>query len=95
MLGPVPEDGPAVLDGTVVTAVADPLLVERLQVFGRQEGRVEEDAFADVAEGTVLLVERGAGGPGALEQEGQKDRDGDDPPFQPETARMIRRRSPS
>lgn len=95
MLGPLPKDGPAVLDRTVVTAVADPFLVELLQVPGRQEGRVEKDAFADVAEGAVLLVERGSGGPGAFEQEGQQDRDGENAPFQPATARMIRRRSPS
>jgi hypothetical protein len=94
MLGPLPKDGPAVLDGPVVATVADPLLVERLQVLGRQEGRIEKDAFTDVAEGTVLLVEGGTGIPGAFEQEGQQDRDGENAPFQPATARMIRRRSP-
>jgi hypothetical protein len=78
-----------------VAAVADPLLVERFFLSGREKGGIEKDAFPDVAEGTVLLVEGGTGSPGAFEKERQQQRKGKNPLLQRVRDPMVRRRSPS
>ncbi len=59
VLRPLPKDRAAVLYGSVVATVADPLLNERFLLLGREKGGIEKDAFPDVAERTVLLVEGG------------------------------------
>ena len=94
VLCPLPKDRTAVLYGSVVATAADPLLVERSFLPGREKGGIEKDAFPDVAEGTVLLVEGGTGSSGSFEKEGQQERYEKNAPFQALTARMVRRRSP-
>jgi hypothetical protein len=94
MLRPLPKDRAAVLDGTIMATAADPLLVERLQVLGSQEGWIEIDAFPDMAERAGFLVKGGTCRPGSFEEEGQQDRDGENALFQTMTTRMVRRRSP-
>jgi len=95
VLGPLPKDRTAVLYGSVVATAADPLLVERFFLPGREKGGIEEDAFPDVAERTVFLVEGGTGISGSFEKERQQQRKGKDSPFQQVHDPMVRRRSPS
>jgi hypothetical protein len=82
-----------------VAAAAEPLLAERRPFPFREKGGVEIDALADVAEGTVLLVEGGTGITGSFEEERQQQRgqqgEGKNPSFQPAHDPMVRRRSPS
>ncbi len=68
MLRPLPEDRTAILYGSVVAAIADPLLVQCFFLIVREERGIEKDAFPDVAEGTVLLVEGGARSSGPFEK---------------------------
>ena len=95
MLRPPPKDRTTVLYGSVVATAADPLLIEGFFLPGREKGGIEEDAFPDVAEGTVLLVEGGTWNRGSFEKERQKQRKGENPFFQQARDPMIRRRSPS
>jgi hypothetical protein len=95
VLRPLPKDRTAVLYGAVVATVADPLLVERFLLLGREKGGIEKDALTDVAERTVLLVEGGTGSPGSLEKERQQQRKGKNPFFQPVPDPMVRGRSPA
>jgi hypothetical protein len=78
-----------------VTTVADPLLDERFLLLGREKGGIEKDAFTDVAERTVLLIEGGTGSPGSLEKERQQQRKGKNSFFQQVPDPMVRRRSPA
>ncbi len=95
VLGPLPKDGAVVPHGSVVATAADPLLVERLYPPGCEKGRIEEDAFTDVAERTVLLVESGTGSSRSFEKQRQRQREEKDPFFQPAPDPMVRRRPPS
>ncbi len=95
VLRPLPKDRTAVLYGAVVTTVADPLLDERFLLLGREKGGIEKDAFTDVAERTVLLIEGGTGSPGSLEKERQQQRKGKNSFFQQVPDPMVRRRSPA
>jgi hypothetical protein len=78
-----------------VATVADPLLNERFLLLGCKKGGIEKDAFQDVAERTVLLVEGGTGSSGSFEKEDQQQRKGKNPFFQPVPDPMVRGRSPS
>jgi hypothetical protein len=95
MLRPPPQDLAAVLNGSVVAAVADPLFVKRFVLLGRQERGIVKHAFLDVTKGTVLLIEDRARGSGSFEKERQETDTRKDPDFQTATRPMVRMRSPS
>ena len=95
VLRPPPKDRTAVLYGSVVATVAEPLLVERFLLLGREKGGIEKNAFPDVAEGTVLLVEGGTGINGSFEKERQQQREREESLLQQTHDPMVRGRSPS